>query len=82
MTVVKLTDTLLPGELDAAVVDDLRDCAERAERGEILGFAIVEVLPNQCINTNWAGSGVHRSDMLAGLAVLQQRLVDNFRGRD
>jgi hypothetical protein len=68
----KLTERLLPGEVDALVVETLRDLLARAERGEITAIAFAGAEPNGGAFHGWEGSGgtsLHLGAAILGLQV-------------
>lgn len=54
----------------------LRDLAERAEQGEFRAIAVVTSTTDNEIGSAWKAPGGGWSDLLAGCAFLQARLLD------
>lgn len=73
MTVHKLTEMLLPGEVDEELVEALRDLLARAERGEISGLAWAGCTPNDTAFSGWQGAGGTLFHIGASIMALQTR---------
>lgn len=73
MTVHKLTESLLPGEVDEELVEALRDLLARAEKGEISGLAWAGCTPNDTAFSGWQGAGGTVFHIGASILALQTR---------
>ncbi len=71
----KLTERMLPGEINADLVGALKGLLERAERGEITAMAWAGVNPNDTTFTGWDGAGGTLFHMAASIGVLQWRFM-------
>lgn len=52
----------------------LREYLEQAERGEIVGFAIVAIKPSHNFSTQWTEPGGFRNSIMAGALTLNHRV--------
>lgn len=73
MGVHKLTERLLPGEVDQDLIDALKGLVERAERGEIVAIAWAGVTGNNHIINGWDGAGGTLFPLGASVMALQSR---------
>lgn len=71
----KLTEHALPGEVDAELVDAIRDLLGRAERGEITAAAWATVSPNGDTLSGWEGMAGTLHPLAAAIMCLQWRFA-------
>lgn len=73
--VVGLRAEVPPGEPNADVIKALEAMLDRARRGEIISLAYATVTPGRAVGTGWDGAANSKYEMLAGVAMLNQRIA-------
>ena len=81
MTIHKLTDRMLPGEVNQDLVEALESLTERAKAGEISGLAwagVVGAQGNGDLVTGWDGAGGTKFLIGAAIMLLQSRYAESM----
>lgn len=73
MSVHKLTERLLPGEVNDDLVKALEDLTERARRGEVVALAWAGVTGNDHLMNGWDGPGGSLFNVGASIMALHAR---------
>lgn len=74
--IVKLTDRLLPGEVNSDLVEALERLLEQVKAGEIIGLSWAGARADDSIMTGWDGAGGTMWKMNAAITVLQARFAN------
>lgn len=72
----KLTEHLLPGEVEPALVEALEELLEQAKRGELTALAWASVRTNNYISNGWEGAGGTLFPLGAAVMCLQTRYAN------
>lgn len=68
------------GKPSEHVVRILEDRLARARAGEIVSVAVVTTKPNGDVSTEWHADANYRHDMIAGIAMLEHRVLRQVFG--